>query len=361
MGIRIAACLDLAPRKLGSIEQWVLGLSDACKQRGHRLHLYWSEPVHGAVAAHLEEAGASWSSLDQLHTKPVRASLELRRSFDVIYLNLVAPRSNIALAAFLAWPVPVLYFDQISGPSPGEKKRSRASRWLDPLTLSRVKGIAGCSHYVVLRDQLRFQFPAERCWVIPNGVDPLRFRPDRENGTKVPVLLAVAYLIPEKGVDVLLAACAEIADLSWRLVVVGDGPELAKLQAQCRSSGLDSRVEFVGLRDDVDQFLRTADICVHPAVWEEAFGLTITEAMASGCATIASAVGGILEIIEHGVSGYLVPPGDPLALAAGLRDLLGDEAQRRALGEAARIRVLERFTLRASVQGQLDWIERCCR
>jgi starch synthase len=101
-----------------------------------------------------------------------------------------------------------------------------------------------------------------------------------------------------------------------------------------------------------------ADIFVHPAIWQEAFGLTITEAMASGCATVASRVGGIPEIIDDGVSGLLFPAGDVEALATALRLLLTDPVRRHRLGEAGRDRVRERFTLEGSVLGQLDWIER---
>ena len=360
--MRIAACFDLPPRKLGSLEQWILAFAEGCVARGHQLHLFWHPPVHPQIEAGLDRLGVGWTALEQLESEPWRWSRTLRRSYDLLYLNLVVPRSRTAAAAFLAWPAPVLYFDQISGPMPGDRRPSRAGRAIDPFLFARVRAVAGCSAYVTERDQRRFRIDPARCSIIYNGVDIERFAPGsprHQNGE--PVLLAVAYLIPEKGMSVLIDACAQIADLSWRLRIVGDGPEAARLREQAAIEGIGARVEFPGLRDNVEEYLRSADLFVHPAIWEEAFGLTITEAMACECPTIASRIGGVPEIIEDGLSGRLFPAGDAGGLAAVLRELLSDAPRRLALGRAGRQRVLEFFTLDASVRGQLDWIEQQMR
>lgn len=356
--MRIAACVNLVPRKLGSLEQWIVFFARACRDRSHHLHLFWHPPVHPAVAGDLAAMGVGWTPLDRVAAAPLRASRLFRRSYDVVYLNLVVPRSRVALAAYLAFPVTVLYFDQISGPVPGRRRRSFASRLLDPITFRRVASVAGCSEYVTRRDRERFGLPASMTTTIYNGSDPELFRPGDRSAQTPPLLLAAAYLLPEKGVDVLVRACGLIADLTWRLLIVGDGPELEHLRQLAAESGIADRVEFTGLRDDVAGLMREADVFIHPAIWEEAFGLTITEAMASGCATIASRIGGIPEIIEEGVSGLLVTPGSPDDCGRALRILLTDPERRRQMGRAARERVLQRFTLRQSALGQLDWIER---
>ncbi len=356
--MRIAACVDLVPRKLGSLEQWIVFFVRTARERGHHLHLFWHPPVHPEIAEQLATMGVGWTPLDRVAAAPLEASSLFRRSYDVVYLNLIVPRSRVALAAYLAYPVTVLYFDQISGPVPGHGHRSFASRLLDPITFRRVAGVAGCSEYVTRRDRERFGLSEAVTTTIYNGSDPELFRPGERNDQAPPLLLAAAYLIPEKGIDVLVRACARIADLSWRLVIVGDGPELERLRQLGIESGIAERIEFAGLRDDVAELMRGAEIFIHPAIWEEAFGLTVTEAMASGCATIASRIGGIPEIIEEGVSGQLVRPGDPEALAQSLRSLLTDPERRQRMGKAARERVLQRFTLRDSALGQLDWIER---
>ena len=355
--MRIAACLYLAPRKLGSLEQWMVELCAELVRRGHSVHLFCDRPMHPTIGAQLRAIGVPWSSIHDIEKAPIRWSRRLRRDFDVVYLNLADPRGRGALAAYLAWPVPVLYFDGTSGPPPWQPGRSLLSRVLDPLTFRRVAALAGCSQYVTGRDRRRFHFPAERSSVIYNGIDPERFHPPAARNGAVPVIISVANLIPEKGMEFLIEAGRAIADLRWKMLIVGDGMDEPRLRDIALESGMAERIQFTGLRDDVDRLLREADIYVHPAVWGEAFGLTITEAMASECATIASRVGGIPEIIEHADSGVLVRAGDPATLAGWLRTLLTDRDLRLRLAKAGRARVLEKFTLSACVSGQADWIE----
>jgi len=130
-----------------------------------------------------------------------------------------------------------------------------------------------------------------------------------------------------------------------RLRIAGDGPELENLQSLTQELGISSRVSFEGLRDDIDQLLKETDIFVHPAVWDEAFGLTITEAMATELAVIATRAGGIPEIIEHEKNGLLVTPGSAEEIADALNRLAASATLRVQLGKAARRRVQERFEL----------------
>lgn len=356
--MRIAALVDLAPRKLGSLEQWVLEFVAECLRRGHSVHLFCQMPVHPAIEARLTELGASWTEFDRFGRTPFRWGRFLRRSFDLVYLNLVPPRSPAAYAAYLAWPLPLFFFDGSSGSIPGGRRQSWSGRILAPIAFTRVAALAGCSRYVVERDRSYFRFDAAQCTVVYNGIDTSRFTPSGEPYPAVPNITTTAYLIPEKGINVLIDACTQLQDLPWRLVIIGDGPEEEQLRERVARNGLADRTAFLGLRDDVESVLRTAEIHVHPAIWQEAFGLTIIEGMASGCATVASRVGGIPEIIEDGKSGLLFSRGDSDALAKALRELLSDAVKRRQLGNAARARVVDHFGLQAAVVGQVDWIER---
>ena len=326
-------------------------------RRGHEVHLFCDIPIHPAVERRLVELGVKWTRFQELERNPRRWGRVLSRSFDLIYMNLVVPRSRGAYAAYLAWPRPVLLFDGISGPMPGQGLRSWIGRILDPLMLTRITALAGCSEYVMNRDRRRFHLPADRCTVIYNGIDTDRFVPSDTSYPTIPVITTVARLIPEKGVDLLIEACLQLQHLPWTLTIVGDGVEDARLKALVQEVGLGHRTEFLGLRHDVEAVLRSSEIYVHPCLWEEAFGLTIAEAMASGCATIASRVGGIPEIIEDGKSGILVERGDLPAITRALRDLLRDPAGRRRLGQEARKRAVERFGLTDAVNLQVDWIE----
>lgn len=355
--MRIAALIYLAPRKLGSLEQWLMGFAAECTRRGHRVHLFCAKPFHPVVEKRLADLGVPWTPFEVLERQPFRWSRKLKRSFDLIYMNLVVPRSWGAYAGYLAWPLPILFFDGISGSMPGRRATSRLGRILDPLLFSRVTSLAVCSQYVLKRDLWRFRLDPARCKVFYNGIDTSRFVPGRRAAAQPPQITAVARLIPEKGIDILIEACVSLQDLPWRLAIVGDGVEQARLESLAASVGLAARTRFLGLRDDVEALLQDADIYVHPCLWEEAFGLTIAEAMACGCATVASRVGGIPEIIEDGRSGVLVQRGDVAELAQALRELLTDPMRRTNLGLEARQRAVDRFDLRPAVTDQVDWIE----
>jgi glycosyltransferase involved in cell wall biosynthesis len=167
----------------------------------------------------------------------------------------------------------------------------------------------------------------------------------------------VAHLIPDKGVDVLVRALPALTSPLWRLSVVGEGPQASELEALAGDLGVKERVRFLGLRDDVDRLLQGSDVLVHPAVWQEALGYTVLEGMSSAVPVIASRVGGIPELITDGENGFLVPPGDPEAIAEKLNLLASDPGLRESLGEAARARVVDRFALQRTVTHLLDWFE----
>ena len=155
-----------------------------------------------------------------------------------------------------------------------------------------------------------------------------------------------------KGVDVLLRAIASLTDLhALRLVVVGDGPEMATLVALASELGVAGRVEFVGRVSDerLRQEYALASMFVLPAIVDargdtEGLGVVLLEAMNSRIPVIASDAGGIVDIVEHEKTGLLVPPGDVFALAGAIRRLASDGPKAKALGEAGYRRLVERFS-----------------
>ncbi len=173
----------------------------------------------------------------------------------------------------------------------------------------------------------------------------------RELGITASALLVVctARATPEKGIAHLLRAFdivarnAMVPEQGPLLLYVGAGPQLTELQVlRDRLAARDAMV-FAGYRSDVPAIIACADLCVVPSVWEEAFGLTVLEAMACGKAVVATHVGGIPELIEHDVTGLLVPPADEGALAIAIEALLQDGARRARLGAAAQRRVRLHF------------------
>ena len=140
----------------------------------------------------------------------------------------------------------------------------------------------------------------------------------------------------------LRALTALIRDFpALQVVCFGRGPLAARLAGQTRDLGLGQHVHFVGHREDLPRWLPQFDLLVHPAL-REGLGVALLEAQSAGVAVVASAVGGIGDVLEDGVTGRLVPAGDPHALGEAVRALLADPARRARLAAAARSAVLER-------------------
>jgi glycosyltransferase involved in cell wall biosynthesis len=180
-----------------------------------------------------------------------------------------------------------------------------------------------------------------RSSVLPNPAPNVPALPDRselrsERDLNGHVLVFAGRLGPQKAVGVLLEALADVPDVT--LVIAGDGPERAALERRAATLGLDGRVRFLGAvpRDSVLRLFRAADASVLPSAWEN-FPHTVVEALAVGCPVIATAVGGIPEVVVDGENGLLVTPGDASALAAAIgRFFSDDELRARLAGAAAR-------------------------
>ena len=155
------------------------------------------------------------------------------------------------------------------------------------------------------------------------------------------VLLVLAALVRRKGIDVLLDALPRM-EARPTLLVAGDGEERASLEEDARRRGLDDRVRFLGRRDDKADLLAACDVFVLPSRLE-GLGVAALEAMAAGRPVVASAVGGLGEAIVDGSTGLLVPPDDPITLAAALDRLIGDPTLRAQMGAAGPARVASGF------------------
>jgi glycosyltransferase involved in cell wall biosynthesis len=184
---------------------------------------------------------------------------------------------------------------------------------------------------------------------IYNGVDLSLYTgsPRFPNGEAV----TIAYggrLIDGKGVDVLLRGfAAGAAREGARLRIAGDGAARPMLQGLAAGLGLNSAVEFTGWAFDMPSFWRTCDIAAMPSEGcVESFGMAAVEAMACARPVIVTANGALPELVDDGVTGFVVPPGDAGALADALVSLTRDPEKRRAAGSAARARCEQRFDIR---------------
>jgi glycosyltransferase involved in cell wall biosynthesis len=216
------------------------------------------------------------------------------------------------------------------------------------LRSTRSASLRGARHVycpsAYLRDvALRWGLDPERISVLPNPAPAIPQMPARERLRKELDLdgnsLAFAgRLGPQKDLGVALQALAAVPGVT--LAVAGDGPDRSALERRVGELGLDGRVRFLGNvpRDDVLRLFRAADASVLSSAWEN-FPHTVVEALAVGCPVIATAVGGVPEVVKDGENGLLVAPGDAAALAAAISRLFAEDGLRARLAEAAPVSV----------------------
>jgi len=203
--------------------------------------------------------------------------------------------------------------------------------------------------------------PEQKIHLCYNGVDVNRFpaasrkrRPELHDAALV--IGTVAALRPEKGLNLLLAAFAQIRRDGMKLVLVGSGESRPALESQVEQLGLQASCLFQSATNEVASWLGSIDIFVLPSR-SEGLSNSLMEAMTSGCAVVASRVGGNPELATHGETGLLFQDGDVTELAANLSQLIDDADRRRRLGEAAGKRMCEHFSL-ASASRRLGEIYR---
>jgi N-acetyl-alpha-D-glucosaminyl L-malate synthase BshA len=195
-------------------------------------------------------------------------------------------------------------------------------------------------------------FPIE---VIANFVDTVRYAPVRARaclrplfpdlGETEPVLIHVSNFRPVKRINDVVAVFAAVhRQRPCRLIMIGDGPERSPAERRLRELGLDGRVAFLGKQEHFVELLAAADVFLLPSE-QESFGLAALEALSCGIPVVASAIGGIPELVDLGETGYLSPVGDVEGMAGHVLSLVSDRARWAAFSRRARQRVLERFTL----------------
>jgi glycosyltransferase involved in cell wall biosynthesis len=159
-----------------------------------------------------------------------------------------------------------------------------------------------------------------------------------------PVVCAASRFVPIKGLETLVAAMDIVLRKFPRahLRIAGDGPAGNGLRELAAELQIGERVTFLGWQEDLNPLFQSSDVFAVPSV-AEGLGIAALEAMAAGLPVVASNVGGLPEVVDHGRTGWLVPPGDPDALAARIAELLSDRDLRLRMGHEGRDRVTEKF------------------
>jgi N-acetyl-alpha-D-glucosaminyl L-malate synthase BshA len=203
--------------------------------------------------------------------------------------------------------------------------------------------------------------------VIPNFVDTERFSRVKNDETRKrfapnceKVIAHVSNFRPVKNIKNVI----EVFDRVRRekpacLLMIGDGPERVVAENLVRSLGIEGQVSFVGIQENIEELLSIADVFLLPSE-HEGFGLSALEAMSTETAVVATNVGGLSEVIDHGVSGYLTDPSDVDEMTAIVTNLLCDDNLRKKVGKQARKTVLKNFTKEKIVKQYEDLYMRVC-
>jgi glycosyltransferase involved in cell wall biosynthesis len=306
------------------------------------------DPFYAALEVPYERVPAPRDVDPALALRVVRAVRRLRP--DLVHTHLVHADVYGALAARRL----------VSTKHNDDPFRAGPFRHVERLLAARVERVIAITEQLARFQVERVGLPAEKVTVIHYGLDvppePWGSNPPDAVPAEARVLLCVARLEPQKGVDVAVRALPAVRERHPHaaLVVLGEGPQRAGLEELAGTLGVADAVYLLGRVPDVAAWLGRAAVLVHPARWE-GFGLALLEAMLAGVPVVASRVSSIPEIVVDGETGVLVPPDDPAALADAVASILTDPQE---YGAAGRARALAEFSVERMARRTLDVYER---
>ncbi len=307
-------------------ETQLVRLATRLKARGWDIHVVSLTPPK-AYVRELEANGISVFSLGIRRKIPnPRPLLQLARLIrrwepQIVHSHMVHANLVARLVRLFA-PVPVLICTA-RNIDEGGRLRELLYRITDPLCdLTTQVSQAGLERYVKIG-----AVPRHKIRYIPNGVDTDHFKPDPDVRVRMRkelglednfVWLAVGRFDPQKDYHNMLQAFAHVVEKGVKtvLLIAGDGPLRPAMERLAVELGLGDRVRFLGVRQDVPKLMNAADAYVMSSAWE-GMPMVLLEASATGLPIVATDVGGNSEIVLHGKTGFLIPPKDPEALAAG--------------------------------------------
>ena len=265
---------------------------------------------------------------------------------DIVHTFLLTGSLYGRFAAMMA-RVPVVIGTEVNVYERKHALHARAERWLMRDTDAVVASAESVRDFYIRQVKAD---PA-KVEVIYNAVDWAQLqatvsrdemRASAEVPAGAPLLTIIARLTEQKGHRILLDALARTDLAHAYLLVVGDGPLRDVLERQAANLGLSARVRFLGVRRDLGNILAATDVFVMPSFWE-GLPLAMVLAMGAGLPVVATRIAGIPEVVQDGVTGLLVPPGDSGELGAALSRVVNDDTTRVLLGQAARAFVRPRF------------------
>ncbi len=366
----ILSLIGLNPNKFGSYEEFELKLMERMAGEGLRHVKAFLDYPQPELRREFERAGAVLDVFPASNSKWTRlrqaAALIRKHRPDAVHLAFFAVLTPLVYWARLFGVRKIVFTDHSSGmPRPKSPAMTRAFETCSRFNANGIDRIIAVSKFVARRLQTVAGVPESKVRVVYNGINTARFspaeiRPDCIPGVSLPegrpVYTVVANLIREKGIDVFLRAAKLLVEggRPGIFLIVGTGDRVDDLRRLAGELHLNDRVFFLGVHSDVERIHRFTDIFIGPSLWQEAFGLANIEAMSCALPVISTRVGAIPEVVEDGVTGILVEPGDVETLAAAMRRLEDDPALRRRMGDAGRRRVESLFTLDRQVEQSVE-------
>jgi glycosyltransferase involved in cell wall biosynthesis len=349
--MRVLVVSGIWPPDSGGPASHASALASFLHARGHTV-----EVVTTADAAPEPREYSVWWVPRSWRTRHARCALLVRkraREADVVYATSMVRRAAVGARLARKPLVVKLVSDEVFERMQREQRfsgslddfqRVRGDARVRFLRTTRGRALRRASHVLPPSEYLRrvalgWGLEPTRVSVLPNTAPRIPTLPPRaelraELGLEGDALAFAGRLGIQKSLGVAVEALAEAPDVT--LAVAGDGPERERLERRARELGLDGRVRFLGglSRDGVLRLFRAADAALLSSSWEN-FPHTIVEALAVGSPVIATAVGGVPEVVHDGENGLLVEPGDPQALGAAISRFFADPDLRARLAGAA--------------------------
>ncbi len=384
--MNILVLSEIHPNKLGSMEEFCLFLARELFRRGHRCFFGFTGEPDPVVRKMLEEAGAIIADELVVSDSAQKGGLAKRsggilqlykfikkKRIDLIHLTFYSVTNPYLVGAYFS-STKIVFTEKMSlgVPQRGSVKQL-FSKIIHGFLTRRISRYTGITDFIRNRMEISHHVFPPQSLTIYNGVNLNRFVDSDRAAARLrldipadsKIVLAVAALIPEKGLQFLIEAVDilvheyEMSDFC--AVLVGEGNYRRELEQKVADLGLGGQISFMGMRSDVADFIAAADLVTVPSIWQEAFGFIVAEAMASARPVIASRVGGIPELIDDGVTGLLVEPGDSRALAAGMAAILSDTDFARRLADKALQKCRNQFNLAEIVIEYVNLFERVLR
>jgi glycosyltransferase involved in cell wall biosynthesis len=332
----------------GGQELRILGESAGLRARGHEVTLI--APASARIFAEAQRRGLPVVDLP-IGRKTLRGWLALRRWLMANRVDVVNTHSStdswlVALAcATLARAPAIVRTRHVSVPV----ANNVAARWLYRHATRRIVTTGEALRRTLIETN---DLPADRIVSVPTGVDLTRFAPGDKSAARAALGLdpaaryvgIVATLRSWKGHLYLIEALERLGRGDCRLLVVGDGPMREPIASRIAAGGLGDRVKLAGHQDDPAPWLRAMDVFCLPSYANEGVPQALMQAMLAGVPVVTTPVGSILEVVEDGRTGLVVPPRDAAALASAIARLLDDPELARRLGSTARAEAVQRFS-----------------